>query len=193
MGRTDSLEKTLMLGKIAGGEGDDRGWDGCMASLMQWTWVWVGVRSWWWTVKPGVLHSTESQRVGHNWVTELNWTECRRCWFHPWVRKILWRREWLPTAVYLPGKSHGQGSLVGYSPWGCKESDTTEHAQDTQLVRGHIYIWTPILIFQTLSYFFYTPLPEENKNQYRACVSSTYQGKIQDVSKHLASGRKNNR
>ena len=113
--------------------------------------------------------------------------------FSSWGEKIAWRRKWQSTPVFLPGKSHGQGSLVGYSPWGCKESDTTEHAQDTQLVRGHIYIWTPILIFQTLSYFFYTPLPEENKNQYRACVSSTYQGKIQDVSKHLASGRKNNR
>ena len=42
------------------------------------------------------------------------------------VRKILWRREWLPTLVFLPGKSHGQRSLVGYSPWGHKKSDTTE-------------------------------------------------------------------
>ena len=43
-----------------------------------------------------------------------------------WVGKILWRREWLPTPVFLPGKSHGQRSLAGYSPWGCKEWDTTE-------------------------------------------------------------------
>ena len=56
----------------AGGEGDDRGWDGWMASLIWWTWVWVGSRSWWWTGKPGMLHSTGSQRVGHDWVTELN-------------------------------------------------------------------------------------------------------------------------
>ena len=46
--------------------------------------------------------------------------------FDPWVRKIPWKREWLPTPKFLPGKSHGQRSLVGYSPWGCKESDTTE-------------------------------------------------------------------
>ena len=46
--------------------------------------------------------------------------------FDPWVEKIPWRREWLPTAVFLPGESHGQRSLVGYSPWGCKELDTTE-------------------------------------------------------------------
>ena len=55
----------------AGGEGDDRGWDGWMPSLTQWTWVWVDSSSWWWTVKPGVLQSMESQRVRHDWVTEL--------------------------------------------------------------------------------------------------------------------------
>ena len=52
--------------------------------------------------------------------------QCRRCRFDPWVRNIPCRREWLPTAVFLPGESHGQRSLVGDSPWGCKESDTTE-------------------------------------------------------------------
>ena len=56
----------------AGGEGDNRGWDGWMASPTQWTWVWVSSRSWWWTGKPGVLQSMGSQRVGHNWVTKLN-------------------------------------------------------------------------------------------------------------------------
>ena len=58
-----------------GGEGDDRGWDGCMASLTRWTWVWVNYGSWWWTERPGVLQSMGSQRVGHDWVTEVNWTE----------------------------------------------------------------------------------------------------------------------
>ena len=57
----------------AGGEGDDRGWDGWMASPTQWTWVWVSARSWWRTGKPGILQSMESQRVGHDWATELNW------------------------------------------------------------------------------------------------------------------------
>ena len=56
-----------------GGEGDDRGWNGWMASLTLWTWVWVSSGSWWWTGRPGVLQSVESQRVGHDWVTELNW------------------------------------------------------------------------------------------------------------------------
>ena len=56
--------------------------------------------------------------------------QCRRhkrCRFNPWVRKIPWRRKRQPVPVILPRKSHGQRSLVGYSPWGCKESDTTEH------------------------------------------------------------------
>ena len=56
----------------AGGEGDDRGWDGWMTSLTQWTWVWVSSGSWWWT---GKLQSMGLQRVGHNWATELNWTD----------------------------------------------------------------------------------------------------------------------
>ena len=50
----------------------------------------------------------------------------RRCMFDPWVRKIPWRREWQPTPVFLPGESHRQRSLVGYSPWICIESDMTE-------------------------------------------------------------------
>ena len=57
----------------AGGEGDDRGWDGWMASPTRWTWVWLSSRSWWWTGKPGVQQSMGSQRVGHDWATELNW------------------------------------------------------------------------------------------------------------------------
>ena len=73
MRRTDSLEKTLMLGKIEGrSRRDDRGWDGLMALLTWWTWVWVSSGSWWWTGKPGVLQSTESQRVGQDWAAELN-------------------------------------------------------------------------------------------------------------------------
>ena len=76
MRRVDSLEKTLMLGGIGGRkEGDDRGWDGWMTSLAQWTWVWVNSGSWWWTGRPGVLRFMGSQRVRHDWATELNWTE----------------------------------------------------------------------------------------------------------------------
>ena len=62
-------------GLRAGGEGDDRGWDGWMASLTRWTWVWVDSGSWWWTRRPGVLWFIGLQRVRHDWATELNWTE----------------------------------------------------------------------------------------------------------------------
>ena len=58
----------------AGGEGDKRGWDVWMASLTQLTWVWANSGRWWWTGKPGMLQSMGSQRVGHYWLTELNWT-----------------------------------------------------------------------------------------------------------------------
>ena len=56
-----------------GGEGDNRGWDGWMASSTQWTWVWLDSGSWWWTGRPGVLRFMGSQTVGHNWTTEPNW------------------------------------------------------------------------------------------------------------------------
>ena len=58
-----------------GGEGDDRGRDGWTASPTQWTWIWVNSGRWWWTGRLGVLQSTGSQRLGHNWATALNWTE----------------------------------------------------------------------------------------------------------------------
>ena len=76
MWRADSLEGTLMLGKIEGGRrrGQQRigGW---MASPTQWTWVWVNSGSWWWTGRPGMLQSMGSQWTGHDWATELNFSE----------------------------------------------------------------------------------------------------------------------
>ena len=60
----------------AGGEGDNRGWEGWMASLTRWTWVWASSGSWWWTGRPAVLQVMGSQRVGHDWATELNWSYC---------------------------------------------------------------------------------------------------------------------
>ena len=79
MWRTDSLEKTLVLGKIEAGRRLEqqriRWW---VASPTQWTWVWVNSRSWWRTGTPGVLWSMGSQRVRHDWATELNWyTVCQ--------------------------------------------------------------------------------------------------------------------
>ena len=82
--------------------------------------------------------------------------QCRRYRRHgldPWVRKIPWRRKWQPTSVFLPGKSHGQRSLTGYSLWGCKESDTTEwlyththtHTRDDTFQVSHIVRFNKLL------------------------------------------------
>ena len=78
----------------AGGEGDDRGWDGWMASLTRWTWVWINSRSWWWTERPGVLQFMGSHRARHDWATELYWTE------HTEVSHY-WHRKLLPSLVYF--------------------------------------------------------------------------------------------
>ena len=75
MQRTDSLERPWYWERLkVGGEGDNRGWDGWMASLTRWTWVWVNSGSWWWTGRPGMLRFTGSQRVGHDWATDLIWS-----------------------------------------------------------------------------------------------------------------------
>ena len=80
MQRADSLEKTLKLEKIEGRrEGDDRGWDGWVASPTQWTWVWARSGSWWWTGRPGVLQFMGWQRVRQDWAAELNWNDIQGC------------------------------------------------------------------------------------------------------------------
>ena len=113
-----------------GGEGDDRGWDGWMASPTRWTWVWVNFGSWCWTGRPGVLRFMGSQRVRHDWETELNWKKGQflgkiRCCTR---LKESMNRECSPPPyraldclpkLYL-FQFHGQRSLVGNSPWGCK-------------------------------------------------------------------------
>ena len=96
IGRTDAKAETLATwceelthwkrlwcweGLGAGGEGDNRGWDGWMASPIRWTWVWMDSGSWWWTGRPGVLQFMGSQRVGHDWASEVNW-RVRRCTHH---------------------------------------------------------------------------------------------------------------
>ena len=74
--------------------------------------------------------------------------QCQRRGFDPWVRKLPWRRKWQPTPVFVPGESHGQRSLVGYSPWGCKESDT---AKGSALVLAEASV--PALLFLSLEIF----------------------------------------
>ena len=77
MWRAEPLGKTLMLGKIQGKKRrGNRGWDGWMASLTQWTWVWANSRRWWRAGKPGVLQSMGLQRVRHDWATEQQHNNC---------------------------------------------------------------------------------------------------------------------
>ena len=74
MQRTDALERPWCWERLkVGGERDDRGCGGWMASSTPWTWAWVNSGSWWWTGRPGVLQSMGSQKVGHDWEIELNW------------------------------------------------------------------------------------------------------------------------
>ena len=81
-------------GMEAGGEVDNRGWDGWMASLTRWMWVWVNSRSWWWTGRPGVLRFMGSQRVGYDWATELNW------WFNKFCYILQHHHCQLPCTVF---------------------------------------------------------------------------------------------
>ena len=74
--------------------------------------------------------------------------QCKRPGFSAWVGKIPWRRKWQPTPVFLPGKSHGRRNLVGYSPWGRKESDTTEQLHflyfTCKCIYIYIYLWSAV-------------------------------------------------
>ena len=87
----------------AGGKGDDKGWDGWMTSPTQWTWVWVDSRSWWWTGRPGVLQSMGSQRVGHDWATELNWGELRS---HKLSTTVKNKKQQHPPQLYWDKFTH---------------------------------------------------------------------------------------
>ena len=81
------LKRPWCWERLKAGEGDDRGWDGWLASWTWWTWVWASSGSWWWTGKPGVLQSMGSQRVRHNWATELKFSihsaKYQGVWFPP--------------------------------------------------------------------------------------------------------------
>ena len=109
----------------AGGEGDDRGWDGWMASQTRWTWVWVNSGSWWWTGRPGVLQFMGSQRVGHDWATELNYlSQCLSCTWYLWndLSKLgptdaLCKGEMLTIACFMSDFLPRSGTVPERSPW----------------------------------------------------------------------------
>ena len=96
----------------AGGEGDYRGWDGWMASLTRWTWVWVNSRSWWCSGRPGMLWFMGSQRVGHDWAAELT--------------ELNWRRGSETRVFSSTCDASERETLQDYAPAGRKESSHSE-------------------------------------------------------------------
>ena len=89
--------------------------------------------------------------------------QCRRPRFNSWVRKISWRWKWQPTSVFLPGEFHGQRNLVDYSPWGCKESYTTEwhthtHTHSVSLLLSTVLLESLSIFYLNYYYNFHTDL-----------------------------------
>ena len=99
----------------------------------------------------------------------------RETWFDSWVGKIPWRRKWQSTPALLPGKSHGRRSLISYSPWGCKESDTTEQLHFTSLL--DITILLQIGFFFIYLIWYLKVVSRENmlKSEYKKIVHSKEQ------------------
>ena len=89
---------------------------------------------------------------------------CKRCGFDPWVGKILWRRKWQPTAVFLPGESHGQRSLTGYSPWGYKRvgHNLAKHSLVLKTMYFMCYVNIPWFY---LSFFFFINVAQKMKHE----------------------------
>ena len=148
-----------------GGEGDNRGWGGWMASPTQWTWVWVNSGIWWWTGKSSVLQSMGSQRVVHDWETELNWTDTEaeasihwppdaKNWFigtdpdagKDWRQEekrttedeMIERHHWLGGHEFEQsmGVGDGQGSLMCCNPRSHKYLDTTEEMNWAEILQS---------------------------------------------------------
>ena len=122
IGKDPEAGKDILL---AGGEGDDRGWDGWMTSPTPWTWVWVDSRSWWWTGRPGVLWFMGSQRVRHDWATELNWTERISSWWEELEEQVEVRGQEIKAPRigrdawrYLVQLSKRRRSLARGRTWG---------------------------------------------------------------------------
>ena len=143
MQRTDSLEKTLMLGRTEG-----KGWESCMASRTQWIWVWTASGSWWWTGKPGVLQSMGLQKLS-DW-TELNWTETQRgCK----TSRHTWQTDFTSNPILVCGRRclvpatwKGFKITAGLSrPWCCNlivMSGTDAEVENRGLCGAKVTVWS---------------------------------------------------
>ena len=92
-GRLAQWKRPWCWERLKAEERDDRGWDGWMASPIRWTWVWVSSGSWWWMGRPGVLQSMGLQRAGHDWKTELNWTELSSAFVVCFTTEEVWKER----------------------------------------------------------------------------------------------------
>ena len=151
-------------GLRVGGEGDDRGWDGWMASPTQWTWVWVDSWSWWWTGRPGVLQFMGSKRVRHDWVTELNWRwNCqylgsapysgspqvvtpklrgRVLWWHRCVNQHSMMGLALAAQCLIPWpfNAGGEGLTPGQGPWSHMPHGVAKKKQKPIYIYTHTHV-----------------------------------------------------
>ena len=125
----------------AGGEGDDRGWDGWMASLTPWTWVWASSRGWWWTGRPGVLQSMGSQRVGHDWANELSWRHSSNLDVHltdEWIKQ-LWH---ISTMEYYSAIKRNTSESILMR---CMKLEPIIQSEESQTEKNKYHIITHIL------------------------------------------------
>ena len=128
----------------AGGEGDNRGWDGWMASPTQWTWVWVDSSSWWRTERPGVLRFMGSQRVGHDWVTEVNWKL---------VEALQITLHWVP--LLENDRQAERWLVIGHPAWWPAELRAEPRVH--RLAGAERKTWSTVSEWETAIYTVYTP------------------------------------
>ena len=151
MQSTDSLEKTWMLGKTEGRRRrDDRRWDGWMASLTQWTWIWVSLGSWWWTGRPGVLQSMGLQRVEHDWAIELNRT------YHIYIFSLLrFLVHFFSPVVFLLlnfRSSFGEQSFIScnFCKYFLPLGGLSSYSLDIAFHRAEVFYFNGVQLFSSL-------------------------------------------
>ena len=150
----------------ARGNGDDRGWDGWMASLTLWAWVWVNSRRWWWTGRPGVLLFMGSQRVGHDWATELNWTDSGKGWrleekgnnrgWYGWMASLTqWTWVWVNSGncwwTGRPGVLQSTGSQRVRHDWATELNWTAWDDQIFNRFMGSLVLFNRYLLGYTIN------------------------------------------